>query len=75
MPTRLERRWYGATPSPLLIPVAALYTAIAARRRAATVPQAVGVPVIVVGNISVGGTGKTPVVQWLVRQLVDAGLR
>lgn len=75
MPTRLERRWYGATPSPLLTPVAALYTAIAARRRAATVPQAVGVPVIVVGNISIGGTGKTPVVQWLVRQLVDAGLR
>jgi tetraacyldisaccharide 4'-kinase len=75
MTTRLERRWYGATPSPLLTPLAALYTVIAARRRASTAPQSVGVPVIVVGNISVGGTGKTPVVQWLVQQLADLGLR
>ncbi len=34
-----------------------------------------GLPVIVVGNISVGGTGKTPVVQALVQYLQDAGWR
>ena len=32
-----------------------------------------GLPVIGVGNLTVGGTGKTPVVQWLCRRLVEDG--
>jgi tetraacyldisaccharide 4'-kinase len=32
-------------------------------------------PVIVVGNISVGGSGKTPLVIWLAQQLAERGLR
>ena len=32
------------------------------------------VPVIVIGNIFVGGTGKTPLVIWLAQQLKQAGL-
>lgn len=75
MPSRLERLWYGRTASWALTPLAALYTAIAARRRAGATPIAVGVPVIIVGNISIGGTGKTPVVEWLVAQLRALGLR
>ncbi len=31
------------------------------------------VPVISVGNLSVGGTGKTPMVAWIVRTLLEAG--
>jgi tetraacyldisaccharide 4'-kinase len=38
-------------------------------------PQRVPVPVIVVGNIVVGGAGKTPVVMALVRHLQNRGLR
>jgi tetraacyldisaccharide 4'-kinase len=33
------------------------------------------VPVVVVGNITAGGTGKTPFVLWLVDRLLDAGFR
>jgi tetraacyldisaccharide 4'-kinase len=33
-----------------------------------------GVPVVSVGNITVGGTGKTPVVAWIAKHLLDWGL-
>jgi tetraacyldisaccharide 4'-kinase len=35
----------------------------------------VGVPVVVVGNLTVGGTGKTPLVAWLSNKLTAVGLR
>ena len=34
-----------------------------------------GVPVISVGNITLGGTGKTPAVEWLARWLLERGVR
>lgn len=37
--------------------------------------RGVDAPVISVGNITVGGTGKTPLVAWLARALADAGKR
>jgi tetraacyldisaccharide 4'-kinase len=37
--------------------------------------QRLPVPVIVVGNLTVGGSGKTPLVLWLVERLREAGWR
>jgi tetraacyldisaccharide 4'-kinase len=35
--------------------------------------RSAGLPVVCVGNLTVGGTGKTPVVQWLCRRLLENG--
>ncbi|MBD3867733.1 MAG: tetraacyldisaccharide 4'-kinase [Acidobacteria bacterium] len=35
--------------------------------------RSAGLPVIAIGNLTVGGTGKTPVVQWLCRRLLAEG--
>ena len=72
----LEARWYSPEPPPAaLLPLAALYGAVAQRRRARLSAQApkLPLPVIVVGNISVGGTGKTPFTIWLVQRLREWG--
>jgi|SRR5580765_3119822 tetraacyldisaccharide 4'-kinase len=78
---RLPRIWYDNAPPPLwlraLVPV---YRTLRVLHRA---PYALGwkksqrlpVPVIVVGNITVGGTGKTPLVIALVEELRARGRR
>jgi tetraacyldisaccharide 4'-kinase len=76
----LESRWYSdRAPLPLL-PLSLLYGALVATRRAAWragvfSPGHPGIPVIVVGNVTVGGTGKTPLVLWLASGLNAAGWR
>lgn len=82
MKQRLEqwllRTWYGAGAPLWLRPLEALFRVVVYLRRAAygrlLAVATVGVPVIVVGNISVGGTGKTPLVLWIVRRLQQRGL-
>jgi tetraacyldisaccharide 4'-kinase len=77
----LIRWWYQKSPwAYLLLPLSLLYGLLSALRRLAyrrgwlSSFQA-AVPVIVVGNISAGGTGKTPVVIALVKALQHAGYR
>lgn len=77
----MTRMWYRpGRPGPLpLRPLARLYGALVhARRRAYEQgwlrTHSAGRPVIVVGNLTVGGTGKTPLVLWLAEQLKARGL-
>ena len=49
--------------------------AIAATIAAARSVHRVSVPVISVGNLTLGGTGKTPMVKWLARRLRERGSR
>ena len=75
-----NRLWYGRTPPLWLVPLSWLYGAAAAahralHRRGVLGTQRVGAPVIVVGNLTVGGTGKTPLVVWLAQRLAARGLR
>ncbi|MCH8498884.1 MAG: tetraacyldisaccharide 4'-kinase [Marinobacter sp.] len=75
----VERLWYsGSRPLWPLWPLAWLYGFIVCRRRNAALAKPVArlpMPVIVVGNLTAGGTGKSPLTGWLVAQLQEAGYR
>src|SRR3569832_2407234 len=76
---RTDELWYGdSLLSVALAPLGFLYGGIMCGRRAlyragALRSVRVAAPVIVVGNLAVGGTGKTPLVIWLVVLLRRAG--
>jgi tetraacyldisaccharide 4'-kinase len=78
---QLNALWYGRSVLRwLLWPLALLFRGLVALRRLAYrrgwIPAvSLPVPVIVVGNLTVGGTGKTPLVIWLARKLGERGLR
>lgn len=60
--------------SALLTPVAFLYNWFGTFIRKQIIPQKMLVPVICVGNVVVGGSGKTPVVRTLLHYLQNMGL-
>lgn len=75
---RAPRFWNDHRPgwgARALSPLGALYAAGTARRLAHGARTRVGVPVICVGNINAGGTGKTPTVIALAQILDQRGVR
>jgi tetraacyldisaccharide 4'-kinase len=75
----LTRGWYGGGSRMWLAPPALLFAMFTNLRRLAyrhglLASHHAGVPVIVVGNLVAGGTGKTPLVVWLVEQLQARGI-
>lgn len=85
MSTLIEKIWFEQHPAglllkPLLWPLSKLFGVISRRRRqqyqcGEKAAYRAPVPVVVVGNITAGGNGKTPVVVWLVEQLQAKGLK
>lgn len=75
----IHRIWYeGGAAYRLLLPFSAVFCVLILVRRwlfRARIlhSHSLAVPVIIVGNITVGGTGKTPVTIWLARELKARG--
>lgn len=78
---KLDNLWYSNHPlSFILAPLSWLFCTLVAVRRQAyryglLANHRVAVPVIIVGNITVGGTGKTPLVIWLSQFLQQQGFK
>jgi tetraacyldisaccharide 4'-kinase len=81
MERALTRLWYGnSSGGALLQPLAWLYGSAMAFRRSAYArgwfaSHRIARPVIVVGNLTVGGTGKTPLTVWLATALRERGFK
>jgi tetraacyldisaccharide 4'-kinase len=75
------RWWYRrhGAPAPitrtLLRPISWVWAYVTARKIARARPVDPGAPVICVGNLTLGGTGKTPIVRELIERLNARGLR
>ncbi len=77
----LERTWYGKTGlTAILRPFSWIFIVLSKLRLllfklSILQSQKMSVPVIIVGNITVGGTGKTPLVIWIANYLKSAGFK
>lgn len=77
----IARLWSGESPLwRLLLPLSWLYGLVSglirlSYRLGLKKAWRAPVPVVVVGNLTAGGNGKTPVVIWLVEQLQQRGIR
>ena len=77
----LDHYWYSQNPVAwMLLPLSWLFCTVAALRRYLYARGwlesfAVGKPLVIVGNISVGGTGKTPLIIALCEYLMQQGIR
>ena len=79
--TRLQQEWQQADGWQWwLLPLSWIYRLVMMLRKLAyragwLKSHRLAVPVIVIGNISVGGTGKTPLTIWLAHQLTKRGIK
>jgi tetraacyldisaccharide 4'-kinase len=77
----LQKQWKGYSIWHLfLLPLSIIFLLLSSARKqlfrfGVLKSHKLPVPVIVVGNISVGGTGKTPLVIWLANQLKQKGFK
>jgi len=78
---KIDKIWYTNHPiSFALIPLSWVFCAIVALRRIAykfrkSYHPPIPIPIIIVGNITVGGTGKTPLVVFIVNYLKKQGFK
>ena len=80
MKLRTPRWWYDRHPRAgisraLLAPASWLWTGVTARRIALAQPAQLDIPVICVGNLTLGGSGKTPVVREIAFRLAARGAK
>ena len=75
-PVRAPEFWQSDGLMPrLLDPLGRVYDLIGKMRRRLVVPQTVGIPVVCIGNLTVGGTGKTPTAIAIAEHLKNKGER
>lgn len=73
--SRLNAVWYGPDRPPwLLACLSAVYAGVVRRQKPVN-PARLPVPVLVIGNFTVGGTGKTPLLIAVVEHLKRCGFR
>lgn len=80
MSLRTPRAWYDRVQRPsvtrlALTPLSWIWSAVTARRIARAQPGRTGGAVICVGNLTLGGSGKTPVVEAVMDRLAANGVR
>jgi tetraacyldisaccharide 4'-kinase len=77
----LDKFWYGGVSPPWWMRLlSVVYGAVSGIRgfaysRRLARSTRLACPVVVVGNLTVGGTGKTPLVCWLAGQLIELGFK
>jgi tetraacyldisaccharide 4'-kinase len=69
-----EPKWYHWIVAFLLLPVSLLYGSLMWLRRVLAKPKDYGIPIVSIGNLIVGGSGKTPFVIELANRYEDVAI-
>ena len=74
-----EKEWYNPSflhwsMAFLFLPFSLLYCAVASLKKIACKPKSFGIPLVSVGNLIVGGSGKTPIVIELAKRYENAAV-